>query len=188
MGPACGQLFLGYYYCIAIPAKPVELPSTTAGGPTSPTSTRPSPVQAGILSSCTKYYQAVSGDTCQAITDKFGTFSLGEFLNWNPAVKSDCSLLFLGYYYCIAIPGTPATRPSSSNPPTGPPSGTPQPQQPGLVSNCNEYYQVKSGDGCDSIAQDNGITLQQFLQWNTGIASNCLNLFLGYYVCVGVQG
>lgn len=184
VGSACTQLFLGYYYCIAVPGTPVERPSTT--GPTSPISTGPSPVQAGIVSSCTKYYEAVSGDSCQAITDQFGTFSLTEFEAWNPAVQPDCSLLFLGYYYCIAIPDTPATRPST--PAASQTGGGPQPQQPGIVSNCNRYYQVKSGDGCEVIEQKNEISSQQFLQWNTGIASDCSNVFLGYYVCTGVSG
>lgn len=102
VGIACTQLFSGYYYCVAVPSTPDGRSSNT-GFPIVG-SAGPSPVQAGIVSKCTKYYQAVSGDTCRVIADKFGTFSVTEFEAWNPAVKLDCSFLLLGYYYCIAVP------------------------------------------------------------------------------------
>ncbi|KAI4184895.1 MAG: hypothetical protein L6R41_004448 [Letrouitia leprolyta] len=166
VGADCGQLFLGYYYCIAIPGTPTTRSTATTSTKTtskttSTTSAGPSPTQTGIISSCTKYYKTVSGDTCQIISDKFGTFTVAQFETWNPAVKSDCSQLFLGYYYCIAIPGTPTTRSSTSTTkktttttsttPTPTPKG-PQPQQPGIVSNCNkcgerdEFPEVEYGD------------------------------------------
>ena len=53
----------------------------------------------------TKYYKAVDGDSCEIISNKFGTFTVAQFETWNPAVGTDCSKLFLGYYYCIAISG-----------------------------------------------------------------------------------
>lgn len=180
----CSQLFLGYYYCIGVPTT-----RSSTAAPTFPTAAGPSPTQSGIISNCTKYYQAASGDTCQVIADRFSAFSVADFVTWNPAVKSDCSLLFLGYYYCIAVPGTPTSRlptPSPSPNPVSTPKG-PQPQQSGIVSNCNKYYSLKSGDGCYAIEQSQGVSSQNFFQWNTGIKSDCSNLFLGYYVCIGVS-
>lgn len=103
VGLACTQLFSGYYYCVAVPKTPGEGASIPGGAIA--VSEGPSPKQAGIVSSYTKYYQSKSGDTCRVIADKFGTFSVAEFEAWNPAVKKDCSLLLLGYYYCIATPG-----------------------------------------------------------------------------------
>lgn len=44
----------------------------------------------------------VSGDTCQKIADN-AHISLANFYSWNPDVKTDCSLLFLGYYVCIGL-------------------------------------------------------------------------------------
>ncbi|KAL8746230.1 MAG: hypothetical protein Q9190_001717 [Brigantiaea leucoxantha] len=192
VGTDCSKLFLGYYYCIAIPGTPTTRSTTSTTRTTSTTSSGPTPTQSGIISSCTTYYKAVSGDSCQVISDKFGTFTVAQFETWNPAVKSDCSQLYLDYYYCIAIPGTPTTRSTTSTTkttsktPTPTPTG-PQPQQPGIVSNCNKYYLVKSGDSCYTIEQAQKVTAANFQKWNTGIKADCSNLFVGYYVCIGVS-
>lgn len=62
----------------------------------------------------------------------------------------------------------------------------PQPQMPGIVSNCKKFYKIKSGDGCAAIAAANNISLAQFLAYNTAVDSNCGNIWLDYYVCTGV--
>ncbi|KAK8050308.1 hypothetical protein PG994_012038 [Apiospora phragmitis] len=50
------------------------------------------------------YYLVQSGDYCQKIVDKYsGKFTLGQFYTWNPAVGSDCAMLFIGYYVCVGI-------------------------------------------------------------------------------------
>ncbi|KAL8913520.1 MAG: hypothetical protein Q9171_001708 [Xanthocarpia ochracea] len=184
VGSQCSTLFLDYYYCIAVPGTPTTRSTTSTTKATSTTSSGPSPTQSGIISSCTKYYKTVSGDTCQVISDRIGTFSVAQFISWNPAVGNTCSQLFLDYYYCIAIPGTPTTRTSTSTtisaPPTPTPNG-PQPQQPGIVANCNKFYLVKSGDSCYTIQQAQSITAAEFFGWNTGIKSDCSNLFGDYY-------
>lgn len=136
-----------------------------------------------------KYYKAVAGDTCIVIANTLGTFTVSDFQTWNPAVGSECRQLFLGYYYCVAVPGTPTTPKEGTA--TGKDQGGaaaagPQPQQPGIVKNCKQFYQVQSGDGCYVIGQKYGISQAQFLLWNSGVKSDCSNVFLGYYVCVGV--
>ena len=173
VGPSCSSLLLDYYYCIAVPGTPTTR-STTSTTKTTSTLFDHTPTQTGIISSCIKYYKTVSGDTCQVISDRFGTFGVASFISWNPAVESDCSQLYLSYYYCIAVPGTPTTRTSTSTTktmsktPTPTPKG-PQPQQPGIVSNCNKYYLVKSGDSCYTIEQAQSVSAANFLKWNTGI-------------------
>ncbi|KAL8942164.1 MAG: hypothetical protein Q9216_001811 [Gyalolechia sp. 2 TL-2023] len=191
--PDCSKLFLGYYYCVAIPSTPATRSTTRTTKTTSTASPGPTPTQSGIISSCTKYYKAASGDGCQAISNKFGTFTLAQFVKWNPAVKNDCSGLFLGYYYCIAVPGTPTSRSSTtsatkttSKTPTPTPRG-PQPQQPGIVSNCNKFYLVRTGDDCYKIEQSQRVTAANFRKWNQGIKADCSNLFVRYYVCIGVS-
>jgi LysM repeat protein len=181
VGADCGQLYAGYYYCVAVPGTPT---SKTSASPTS-TPTGPSPTQSGIISSCTKFYKAVSDDSCSKISDSFGTFSVADFEKWNPAVKSDCSQLYAGYYYCVAVPGTPTARTTSATP--SPTTHGPQPQQSGIVSNCNKYYKVVSGDSCYNIEQSYHISSNQFFSWNKGLKTDCSNLFAGYYVCVGVS-
>lgn len=97
VGNDCAGLWASTYYCVGAP----KATTTTAAepGPTAPAG--PSPTQDGIVAGCQRYHQAVSGDTCQGIVDRYGTFSLTQFYGWNPAVGSGCSGLWLGYYYCI---------------------------------------------------------------------------------------
>ncbi|KAL8707967.1 MAG: hypothetical protein Q9220_007110 [cf. Caloplaca sp. 1 TL-2023] len=188
IGMDCAKLISGYYVCVGLPSTPTTRSSITSTS-TSPAPTGPSPTQSGIISSCTKYYKAVSGDDCEVISNRYGTCSVAQFVSWNPAVKSECSQLFLQYYYCIAVPGTPTTRTTTrttSKTPTPTPKG-PQPQQPGIVADCNKYYLVKSGDSCYSIQQSQRISSGNFLKWNTGVKSDCSNLFMGYYICTGVS-
>ncbi|KAH8695446.1 hypothetical protein BGW36DRAFT_429323 [Talaromyces proteolyticus] len=173
VGSSCSGLWAGYYYCVAIPGTPTSRPTTT----TAPSG--PSPTQSGIVSDCTKFYKAQSGDSCYSIATSFGTFSVSDFESWNPAVGSSCSGLFAGYYYCVAVPGTP-TQPTSTAP-----SG-PQPEQTGITSNCNKYYKVQSGDYCEKICQQYGISVSQFYSWNPAVGDTCQSLWVGYYVCVGV--
>jgi hypothetical protein len=66
---------------------------------------------------------------------------------------------------------------------------TPTPTQPGMVSNCNEFYLVKKvvkmGDSCRKIASDLGITLDQFTTWNSQAGKDCSALWGQVYACVG---
>jgi LysM repeat protein len=72
---------------------------------------------------------------------------------------------------------------------TPPVNGTvPSPLQPGVVSNCDEYYLVKSGDICINVASSNGITLDEFLAWNPEAGATCTNLLADAYACVSVTG
>jgi hypothetical protein len=55
-----------------------------------------------------------------------------------------------------------------------------------MVSNCDKFYQVKSGDGCPSVASDFSISVSNLHAWNPAIGSSCTMLIIGDYVCVGV--
>lgn len=181
VGTSCQSLQAGYYVCVGIPGTPTQRPTSVAA----PTSTGPLPTQSGIVTDCTKYYQAVSGDSCASIIDEFGTFTLSQFQTWNPAVGKNCAGLFLGYYYCIAVPGTPNTRLSVTPASTPTPKVLgPQPQQPGTSKKCTRYYLVKAGDSCYDIEQNQKISAADFSSWNPGVGSDCKGLFLGYYVCI----
>ncbi|KAL8782913.1 MAG: hypothetical protein Q9213_005025 [Squamulea squamosa] len=74
------------------------------------------------------------------------------------------------------------TTASSAVPAT---TATPAPLEPSTIASCKQYYKVLDGDNCYSIATAFKITLDQFNQWNPYAgASQCQNLWLGYYVCV----
>ncbi|KAH8649337.1 hypothetical protein BX600DRAFT_419503 [Xylariales sp. PMI_506] len=183
---ACSNLYLGYYVCVGVPGAVTTTAATTTTTTTATTG-GPSPQMPSIVSTCNKYYLVESGDGCQGIETSEGITS-AEFLAWNPAVDSTCDDLWLGYYVCVGTSGSSAatTTTSTATTTTTTATGTsPSPQMPSIVSTCNKYYLVQSGDGCYSIEQTEGITLTQFLTWNPYVDSACDNLWLGYYVCVG---
>lgn len=55
-----------------------------------------------------------------------------------------------------------------------------------MVSDCDKFYDVESGDGCYDIAASYGIALTDFYNWNPAVSS-CADLWPSYYVCVGVE-
>jgi hypothetical protein len=95
--------------------------------------------------------------------------------------KPGCTNLWLDYYVCVGAPD--ATPPTTTTTPT--PTG-PQPQMPSIVSNCKSFYKVQSGDSCWAISTSRGFSVAQFLSWNPYVNSDCTNLWLDYYVCIGV--
>jgi hypothetical protein len=176
VGVDCSGLWAKTYYCVGIPSTPTTKPSTT----TTPTG-GPSPTQTGTISTCNNFYKAVSGDTCSKVVAKYGTFTLNQFLSWNPAVGADCSGLWLGYYYCMGVPDTPSTTTITTTTPAGP-----SPTQTGIISTCSRYHKAVAGDSCAGIVNQYGtFTLDQFLSWNSAVGADCSGLWLGYYYCIG---
>jgi LysM repeat protein len=178
----------GYYYCIQVGG------GTTTSSSSSPTTTgdgvsTPSPIQTGMVSTCDKFYLVQSGDTCDSIIEAAG-ISLATFYAWNPAVGSSCATLDVDDYVCIDILGYTITSVPASTTTTSPADGisTPTPIQTGMVSTCNNFYLVQSGDTCASIVATAGISLANFYAWNPAVGSTCAYLDLGDYVCIGIIG
>lgn len=58
-----------------------------------------------------------------------------------------------------------------------------------MVDNCNRFHFVKSGESCQQIAGDSGISIDQFLQFNPLVGgSSCSGLWAEAYVCIGIIG
>ncbi|KAI0439810.1 hypothetical protein F4803DRAFT_529643 [Xylaria telfairii] len=194
VGNDCLALWAATYYCVGIPGTPTTRPTTTTTTATSTGTPKPSPTQEGLISSCVRFYKAVKDDTCDKIVSNYGTFTKAQFIQWNPAVGSDCLGLWAETYYCVGIPGTPTTTTkattttSKATTTTGNGISTPTPTQDGMVSNCDAFYFVKKGDNCQTIADNNGITLAQFMTWNPTVGSGCTGLWLDAYVCVSIIG
>ncbi|KAI1147317.1 hypothetical protein F4825DRAFT_437731 [Nemania diffusa] len=145
--------------------------STTKTTTTTTTTADPhSPSQSGLAKNCNKFYKVVGGDTCNKITSQY-SISLDQFRTWNPSIDSACDNLLVDYWVCVGVPGAVTV---------------PSPLMPGTISNCKTFYLVKSGDTCGTIDAQYGLSLATFRTWNTMINADCTNLFLGYYVCVGV--
>ncbi|KAG5742919.1 hypothetical protein H9Q70_014366 [Fusarium xylarioides] len=62
----------------------------------------------------------------------------------------------------------------------------PEPQQPGIVSNCKSYYLVQKGETCSSVATKNKISLSDFQKWNPKTGTDCNALLANAYACVSV--
>jgi hypothetical protein len=77
----------------------------TSGTPTQPNTgiTTPSPIQAGMVKGCTKFHDIKTTTTCQAVLH-YHKITLAQCAKWNPAVRSDCSNLWLGTYACVQGP------------------------------------------------------------------------------------
>ncbi|KAL4820370.1 hypothetical protein BDW67DRAFT_172612 [Aspergillus spinulosporus] len=103
----CSGLWSEYYICVSIVG---VNPTTTTRTTTKTTTTTkgngvstPTPIQAGMTSSCNKFHKVVSGDQCATIASKAG-ITLASFVKWNPGIGgSACSSLWLGYYVCIGV-------------------------------------------------------------------------------------
>jgi hypothetical protein len=144
----------------------------------------------------------MSYDTCDSIMGRF-SIDLDQFYFMNPAIKSDCTGLALGTYYCISIwpDGLPldedddddddftvtATTSTTAPTTTGTHVSTPSPIQTGMVSDCNSFYKVQSDDGCWAIANDKSISVDDFYAWNPAVETDCSGLQANVYVCVGVE-
>ncbi|KAK7178515.1 LysM domain-containing protein [Paraphaeosphaeria sporulosa] len=194
VGSDCKSLWTETYYCVGIPGTPTAPISSSTVQPSSTNvgTSKPSPTQDGLIESCQTFYFAAKDETCATIVKKYGTFSVKEFITWNPAVGEDCRALWAETYYCVGIPGTPTAPPPTStlSPPSTPGNGisTPLPTQPSMVSNCDAFYFVPKNEGCQAVADKNGITLAQFLQWNPQAGSNCAGLWAEAYACVSIIG
>ncbi|KAL6233083.1 hypothetical protein BDW75DRAFT_196167 [Aspergillus navahoensis] len=168
----CSNLWLDYYVCVHVSgastttSEPAPAQTSTAPSTGSDTNTNaPSPTQAGIDANCDKYHKVVSGDQCDTIESQYG-ITHADFSAWNPSIDDRCSNLWLDYYVCVHV--------------------APKPQMPDITSDCKSYHKVQSGEGCWAIDSAYGITLDQFRKWNPTIDASCSNLWVDYYVCVGV--
>ncbi|KAI0888396.1 uncharacterized protein GGS22DRAFT_155744 [Annulohypoxylon maeteangense] len=216
----CDSLLTGQYICSSPPGGAFTLPAPINGtntdassqnrggqGPVGvvPTtnSTAAAPTQAGIDKQCTKFAYASSGDTCYGFTQTF-KISMANLTTWNPVLGypdgANCSTQFwLGYDYCVGVPGgsgggssssSTASASTSSKTPTTTTS-LPFPTQSGIIATCNKFNDAEKGDYCSKFATDNDITTQQLYAWNPVLGANgenCNTQFqAGVDYCVGVS-
>ncbi|RBR26166.1 uncharacterized protein FIESC28_01057 [Fusarium coffeatum] len=193
VGDDCSGIWAGYYYCVGVPGTPTAAPTKTMMTSTTPKPTgpsKPSTTQEGLIDTCVSFHQAGKGETCAKIVSNFGTFDSDTFFEWNPAVGKDCDGIWAGYYYCVGVPGTPTVKPSATSPkPTATGGGqTPSPIQEGLAKNCNKFHQITSTTTCASIERYYNLPLDQLVAWNPAVEKSCSGLWVGYWVCVSVEG
>ncbi|KAF5486479.1 LysM domain-containing protein [Colletotrichum fructicola] len=214
-GVTCPNLEAGKNYCVVgeftpdepttSPSKPSSTTSSTTTKPTTTsqpsttlrtttTTTAPSgptvsPVMPGVVDNCDGFYKVQSGDNCDIIAQKNG-ITVAQLKTWNTDINAGCTNLWADYYICTHVPGAavPTTTMRTTTTTTAAPGPTVSPVMPGAAANCDRYYKIQSGDGCDSVASKAGITVAQLKAWNTEINASCSNLWLDYYVCTHIPG
>ncbi|RDW68879.1 uncharacterized protein DSM5745_08639 [Aspergillus mulundensis] len=135
-------------------------------------------------------YPVEIGMTCQDIVEQ-NLLTYEQLLEWNSYLDSGCTNLLAGDEVCVSPPA-PLPSPTTSPAPStlqkrvyatsivDPPGPVPR----GTTKNCGQYYEVKSGDYCDSIADRYSIDYQLFRDINPAIDAQCTNLIPGLYYCV----
>lgn len=100
------------YYCVGVAsaaatATTSKASTMTTSKATSTTSvTAPGPTQTGIISTCNKYAEAVSGDGCETFASEHG-ITATQLYAWNPVLGTNganCSTqLWVQEYYCVGV-------------------------------------------------------------------------------------
>ncbi|KGO39886.1 hypothetical protein PEX1_067310 [Penicillium expansum] len=184
------QFFAGYWYCVGLVGSATSTATTTTTSSTGvPT---PSPVQSGIDPQCTKYSEAVSGDSCIAFASA-NNITPAQLYSWNPVLGSggsNCgSDFWANEYYCVGAPDGSATTTTA---PTSTAVATPSPIQSGIDPQCTKFAEAASGDSCPGFATKNGITATELYSWNPVLGAggaNCNSDFwANEYYCVGAPG
>ncbi|KAJ8110046.1 hypothetical protein OPT61_g7001 [Boeremia exigua] len=205
VGKDCTGLSVGTLYCLSTleigmwaPSEDIDSPSPTST--TAPISSgTPTPVQDGMVSGCTKFYQVVLGDGCWGISNA-NSIEPTDFYAWNPAVGSDCETLQPDYYVCVArAPVTslePATKtstgPAAASTQTSTPTPTdtrpppPGPTQEGIPTNCIQWVLQKPDVYCFDMAAAAGISVDLLYQLNPALNGDCSGLWPDYAYCIGV--
>jgi hypothetical protein len=188
--PTCafekGVRYCGSWY--VEPANQETATETVSADPSNTSPTPPGPTMSGSPANCNKWALVTDGLSCTTMASQAG-ISLAQFLEWNPAVSSDCSTNYwLGEAYCVGVSGsTPATTTTTTSPGSSP--TPPGPTMSGSPADCNKWALVTDGLSCTALASQAGISLAQFLAWNPAVSSDCsTNYWLGEAYCVGVSG
>ncbi|KAL7945345.1 hypothetical protein V8C42DRAFT_322860 [Trichoderma barbatum] len=152
---------------------------------------KPSDATAGATDECyiwDKTPTTSTDDLCTTFMKDWG-ITIDQFYAWNPAVGNNCQSLWLGTSYCVLGNDPPPTSTSTisttSRASSTTSGGPPAPTRPGTVQGCQKWYVVKSGDGCSDVAANNGITIAQFVAWNTDVnPTTCDGFWPDYAYCV----
>ncbi|KAK4032871.1 hypothetical protein C8A01DRAFT_20114 [Parachaetomium inaequale] len=186
-------------YSIRFPTSTWNITTPTRGNTFPPVQT-----QSGQVAYCIDWHYVTGLDTCPGIANLYG-LGTDDLLDWNPALRDDCSGLAVNYWVCVRIqprssvtltyglatgtlsvpdgtPWTPTPLPPVNT------SFTPSPTQGALPKGCQNYYIAAAGDRCTNVLDNlkGLLTQSQFFAWNPFLNNNCDGLWAGYYYCVFV--
>tara|TARA_R110002003_G_scaffold269_7_gene17997 strand:- start:374 stop:811 length:438 start_codon:yes stop_codon:yes gene_type:complete len=135
------------------------------------------PTQLGMVTNCNEFHWIAKGVVgSQAIS--YQKFTLADLVKWNPTVKDNCSGMWAEVNVCVGVIGgtTTTTTPKPSSTKTANGVQTPQPSQPGMVTNRNKFHWIAKGVSCSQVISYQKITLAEFVrwtQWSKTIARAC---------------
>ncbi|KAI0857961.1 hypothetical protein F4860DRAFT_487726 [Xylaria cubensis] len=121
-----------------------------------------------ITDYCIEYQIPPPGYDCLSFAAQAG-IEPAQFVEWNPAVGSDCSRFLPGLQYCVAVYHY---------------------RQPGFTSNCNQFAVANDTNWadlpCQIIETKYGLSHGRFVAWNPAVLSNCTGMYPGYDYCVSI--
>ncbi|KAI8252596.1 LysM domain-containing protein [Colletotrichum sp. SAR 10_77] len=147
-----------------------------------------------IAPGCNRYVQAnstvvscwkiaIDGGISQALLFEINTV-LGE-------LASRASAAIRKYGLATSEGPTTTAPPATTSVPTSEPTAfpTPLPIHEGTTPNCNKWAEAQDGDYFWKMANDAGIELSSFYEWNTVLANgdSCDMIWPGYFYCIGVR-
>ncbi|KAH8708480.1 hypothetical protein GQ44DRAFT_763437 [Phaeosphaeriaceae sp. PMI808] len=177
VGSDCSGMWAEVNVCVGVIGG--STPTTSAGNGIQ----TPQPTQPGMVTNCNKFHFISPGNVCSQITS-FNKISLADFVKWNPTVRSDCTGMQANVNVCVGVIGGSTTPTPTTSAGNG--IQTPQPTQPGMVTNCKKFHFADTGVVCSQITSFNKISLADFVKWNSGVGSDCKNMWAKTYTCVGV--
>jgi hypothetical protein len=192
VGNDCTGMQANVNVCVGIIGGTTTTPTTISTKPSSTTTpgngvATPQPTQPGMVTNCAKFHWIATGVTCGQVIS-FQKITLADFVKWNPTVGNDCTGMQANVNVCVGIIGATTTPTTTPTPTTSAGNGiqTPQPTQPGMVTNCKKFHYAETGVVCSQITSYNNISLADFVKWNSGVGSDCKNMWAKTYTCVGV--
>ncbi|CAN9201072.1 unnamed protein product [Alternaria alternata] len=84
-----------------------------------------------MVTNCAKFHRIAAGVACRQVIS-FQKITLADFVKWNPTVKNDCTGMQANVNVCVGIIGGNGIQ-------------TPQPTQPGMVTNCKKSHYAETG-------------------------------------------
>ncbi|KAK6360312.1 hypothetical protein TWF730_006459 [Orbilia blumenaviensis] len=177
-------------YCVGVPQPTTTKPTTTSTKPATTGNgiTTPTPIQAGMITSCNKFHFVAAGQTCGDITAKYAGTNLDLLFKWNPAIGKTCSGMWADTYLCVGIiGGTPTTKATTTAAKTTAAGGTPSPIGSNTTKDCKKWAYIRTGDTCQTILDRNKdvkSTLKDLVRWNPSVKADCSGLLAQYYLCI----
>ncbi|CAN9202327.1 unnamed protein product [Alternaria alternata] len=112
-----------------------------------------------MVTNCAKFHRIAAGVACRQVIS-FQKITLADFVKWNPTVKNDCTGMQANVNVCVGIIGGTTVQ-TTPTPTTSAGNGiqTPQPTQPGMVTNCKKSHYAETGVVCSQTTSYNHIRL-----------------------------